>query len=193
MKSAGSGVSGMCLFTYEPNANDFAGIGLSRADHTRVVDMHFTDKPLADSWIAPVVHGFEDNPAAEGDFPSLSNYNQIPVMSKMAWDAVRPLIGYCCEALPIVHPAGEQLYIIHVMDTIDCLDRHKSEFTTNRTTGRINRIYKYCFRRSLLSGRHILKLPIDCGGELFVDDEFRRLVEMNSLKGLTFTKLETVE
>ena len=182
----------MCLFTYEPNANDFAGIGLSRADHTRVVDMHFTDKPLADSWIAPVVHGFEDNPAANGDFPSLSDYNQIPVMTVKAWNALRPLIGYCCEALPISCSTGDLLFIIHVMQTIDCLDRHKSEFTTNATTGRINRIHKYCFRHFLLAGRHILKLPINCGGELFVDDKFRRLVEVNSLKGLTFTELDTV-
>ena len=56
---------------------------------------------MADRWVAPVANGFEDNPETEGDFPSLSNYNMIPVASQRAWETLRPLIGNCCEALPI--------------------------------------------------------------------------------------------
>ena len=183
----------MGFYVYQPNANSFAGIGFSLGDNDRIVDVHYTDTPLADWWIAPVAHGFEDNPETEADFPSLSNFWRIPVMSQRAWDVLRPLIGYCCEALPISHPSGKPYYIIHVMDTVDCLDTTKSDFTRNATTGRVNRIRRYAFKSGMLHGKHIFKLPLESGGELIVDDVFRNTVETNDLKGLRFKELAVGE
>lgn len=181
------------FYRYLPDANSFAGLGFSLADDERIVQVHFTDRPLADQWITPVAHGFEDNPEMEGDFPSLSNFNEIPVMSQRAWEVLRPLVGYCCEALPIIHPTGKPYFIIHVMDTADCLDCTKSEFTRNATTGRINRIRRYSLKPERLHGKHIFKLPLESGGELIVDDEFRRAVKTNGLKGLQFKELPMVK
>jgi hypothetical protein len=183
----------MGFYRYQPNANNFAGIGFSMADNERIVQVHFTDTPLADSWIAPVAHGFEDNPETEGDFPSLSNFNEIPVMSERAWEVLRPLISYCCEALPISHPTGKTYFIIHVMDTVNCLDAAKSDLTRNATTGRVNRIRRYAFKSGMLHGKHIFKLPLESGGELIVDDVFRNTVETNDLKGLRFKELPVGE
>jgi hypothetical protein len=179
----------MTFYRYQPDANSFAGIGFSLDDDDRIVDVHFTDTPLADQWVAPVAHGFEDNPETEGEFPSLSNFNEIPVMSQRAWDVLRALIGYCCEGLPIIHPTGKPYFIIHVMETIDVLDEQRAEFSRNDTTGRISRIYKYAFKPELLHGKHIFKLPLESGGELIVDDDFRRAVEANGLVGLKFVKI----
>ncbi len=179
----------MSFYVYQPHANSFAGVGFSPADNERIVNVHYIDTPLADQWVAPVAHGFEDNPATEGDFPSLSNFWRIPVMSQRAWEALRPLIGYCCEALPISHPTGKTYFIIHVMDTLDCLDAAKSELTRNATTGRVNRICRYAFKPEMLHGKHIFKLPLESGGELIVDDDFRNIVETNKLKGLQFKEL----
>jgi hypothetical protein len=183
----------MSFYLYRPDANNFAGIGFSLADDERIGDVHYTDTPLAEKWIAPVAHGFEDNPETEGDFPSLSNFWRIPVMSQRAWDTLLPLIGYCCEALPIIHPTGKHYSIIHVMDTVDCLDCTKSELTRNATTGRVNRIYRYAFKDEMLHAKHIFKLPLECGGELIVDDEFRKAVQANKLKGLQFKELPVVQ
>lgn len=183
----------MNLYRYQPDANSFAGIGFSLADNERIVDVHFTDAPLAGQWVAPAAHGFEDNPETEGDFPSLSNYNKIPVMSQRAWEVLRPLIGYCCEALPIIHPTGKPYFIIHVMDTVDGLDCAKSELTRNASSGRVNRVFRYAFKRDMLHGKHIFKLPLESGGELIVDEDFRRTVETNGFKGLRFKELLMVE
>lgn len=179
----------MKYYRYQPDANSFAGIGFSMTDDERIVDVHFTDTPLADQWVATVAHGFEDNPETEGDFPSLSNFNEIPVMSQRAWEVLRPLIGYCCEVLPIIHPTGKPYSIVHVMDTVDCLDCDKSELTRNATTGRVSDIDRYSFKHEMLPGKHIFKLPLESGAELIVDDEFRKSVEANGLEGLRFKEL----
>jgi hypothetical protein len=44
----------------------------------------------------------------------------------------------------------------------------------------------------MLVGKHIFKLPLESGAELLVDDEFRRLVESNGLRGLLFKELPLV-
>ncbi len=183
----------MNYYLYDPDSDNYAGIGVPHEDDARVTKVHYTDEPLLESWTPPVAFEFEDNPPTHGDFPSLVNYNMIPVMSQRAWDALRPLIGYCCEALPIIHPSGKPYYIIHVMDTIDALDEERSELTRNRVTGRVNRIYRYALKPELLRGKHIFKLPRESGGELLVDGAFRAAVEEHGLKGLLFNPIPLVE
>jgi len=180
----------MNYYRYRPDADNFAGIGfeweIDSSEEKRVLGVHNIDYPVIAEWTPPVAHGFEDNPPTEGDFPSLSNYWRIPVMSQRAWAALRPLIGDCCEALPIVHPSGQPFYIIHVMQTIDALDDERSELWRNPATGRVGDISCYAFKYELLAGKHIFKLPRESGGELLVDDEFRKAVEQHGLKGLLF-------
>jgi len=128
----------------------------------------------------------------QGDFPSLGNYNMLPVMSQRAWEALRPLIGHCCEALPIIHPSGRPYYIIHVMNTIDALDEDRSEVKRFSDDG-IMRVVRYALKSDLLEDQHIFKLPHESGGDLLVDDEFRRVVEENGLQGLIFKPIPLVE
>jgi hypothetical protein len=157
-----------------------------------VIKVRNINAPVLDTWTPVVAHVFEDNPGTDGDFPSLSNYNELPVMSERAWVALRPLIGYCCEALPIIHPAGKPYFIVHVMETIDGLDANRSE-VKHFTDGGIMRIVRYSFKPEMLQDKHIFKLPRESGGELVVDDDFRRAVEANGLKGLQFKELPMVQ
>jgi len=180
-------------YLYNPDANGFAGVGFSLADNDKITRIHFNDEPLSATWKPRSCHIFDDNPPTDGDFPSLSNFNEIPLMSERAWTALRPLIGYCCEALPIIHPSGEAYFIVHVMNTIDALDadasnvrRHEGPKPEDR---RIYRIDRYAFRNKMLRGQHLFKLPHLSGSELIVDDEFRRAVEANRLRGLLFREL----
>jgi len=183
---------GMKYYVYRPDSNNYAGIGVSPGDESSVVDIHNQDARLSSTWTPVVVHGFDDNPVEEGDFPSLSNFWRIPVLSQKAWDVLRPLIGYCCEALPIIHPTGKPYFILHVMETVDGLDADRSE-VKRFSDGGIMRIVRYSLRQEMLQGKHIFKLPRECAGELIVDDDFRRAVEANGLKGLQFKELPMVE
>ena len=183
----------MQLYHYIPNADEFASVGLADADHDRVLGIRRIDTPLAAEWSPPSTFRYEDFSSTDGDFPSLNDYSRIPIMSQRAWDVFLPLIGDCCEALPIDHPSGKPFYIIHVMKTIDALDEKRSELSRSRISGRVSRTYKYAFKPGLFSGKHIFKLPHMSGGELLVDDEFRRVVEDNNLEGLLLKPLPMVD
>jgi hypothetical protein len=37
----------MSFYVYQPDANNFAGIGLPLDDDERILNVHFTDTPLA--------------------------------------------------------------------------------------------------------------------------------------------------
>ncbi len=178
-------------YRYDPLANSFAGVGFSTDDDDEAIsDIHWTDSHLSATWKPRRCHVFDDNPPIEGDFPSLSNLRRIPLLSERAWVALRQLIGFCCEALPIIHPSGRHYFIVHVMNTIDCLDVEASEVSRSEVRkNRINRIYRYAFKDAMLHGEHIFKLPHLSGGELIVDDEFRKCVETNRLRGLCFEEL----
>ncbi len=177
-------------YRYDPDSNSFAGIGFSMDDDDAITDIHWTDAPLLATWKPRRCHVFDDDPPVDGDFPSLCNFCRIPLMSERAWIALRPLIGFCCEALPIIHPSGRPYFIVHVMNTIDCLDAEASEVSRSEVRkNRINRIYRYALKDRMLYGQHLFKLPYLSGGELIVNDEFRKCVEKNGLRGLCFEGL----
>lgn len=183
----------MRYYVYEPDSNNFYGIGADPESDPTMIDIFYEDEPLAKNWKPPVFHGFDDNPDQEGDFPSLSNFNELPVMSERAWEALGPLVGYCCELLPIIHPSGARYAIVHVLETIDCLDQERSELRRSKIDGRVNRIFRYCFKEEMLHLKHIFKLPLESGGELLVDDLFRETVESHGLQGLLFNELPMVK
>lgn len=179
----------MNFYPYRTDANNFAGIEAIPGQNIEMIDVHFDDTPLARTWRRIVFQSFETNPEQQGDFPSLVNYSDLPVLSLRAWDCLRPLIGSVCEALPIDYPTGEPYFIIHVVETTDCLDEERSELRRNEIDGRVSRVFKYCFHHEMIDGRHIVKLPLKSGGALLVDEVFRQAVEDNDLKGLVFRQL----
>ena len=183
----------MRYYRYRPDADKFAGIGAPMADNERVVDIHFDDTPLTCSWRTVQFHGFgNDREMENGDFPSLSNYWSIPVFSQRAWDVLHRRIECCWEALPIVHPSGNPFYIIHVMETIDCVNIGRSE-VARYSDGRVMEVERYCLQLEKIKDKHVFKLPLKSGTNLLVDDVFREAVEKNALRGLLFRELPMVD
>ena len=185
------------FYEYDPDANSFAGVGFhvggvneDHDDNALVTRLHRIDNPVYKDWKTLTCLGFDDNPPAIGDFPSISNYKAVPMMSERAWNVLEPIINGDCEALPVVHPFPGKYYIIHVMRTIDALNADASEVDRS-TIGdfRIRRIYRYAFKNELIEKVHIFKLPLLSGSGLIVDDVFRKVVEDNELRGLRFSEL----
>lgn len=186
----------MTYYEYDPDSNNFNSLGLienrsGSTDCAYVLTMCRNLNPVADDWVSPQFHGFdEDDVGVEGDFPSYTHYRSIPIFSERAWRVLEPLLRKYVEPLPINHPAGDLYFLIHVINRIDVLDEKRSEFLRNRTTGHIAFITKYAFVEDNIRGYPIFQLSN--GGTLVVTDEFRQIVEENDLKGLLFKALPMV-
>jgi len=187
------------FYEYDPDANSFAGVGFTvgdvdddNDDNAKVTNLHWNDTPVGNIWESPICHGFDDNPPEIGDFPSVSNYREVPMVSACAWTALAPIIGDVCEVLPVVHPfkGAGKFFLVHVLRTIDVLDESKSEVERRSIDdSRIRQIFRYSFRLTAIEGVHLFKLPNKSGGGLIVDDVFRDVVEVNGLRGLRFREL----
>jgi hypothetical protein len=157
-------------------------------DDEPVVSLHYESKSVSRTWKPVSLEGFEDNPGVDGDFPSLNNYSKIPIFSNRAWEALRPLVGYCSEALPVTHPGGHRYWIINVTDVIDCVDEKRSNFK-RYSDGGVMRVVSFHFKENTIQNKHIFKTPKKSGADLIVDDAFRATVEKNGLQGLLFERL----
>jgi hypothetical protein len=173
------------LYRYDTDANRFESILVGDALQD-LIAMHTRQERVAQRW--KPISVMAPRPLTVGDFPSLVEFAVIPVFSKRAWDALRPLLEPAVEALPLVHPSGEYV-LINVLEQLDCLDETRSTLTRNEVSGRVNRVYAYAFRQDLIEGKRIFKTPLKSAAELFVDEEFRHCVESNELKGLKFKPL----
>ena len=117
----------MQYYEYSPDCT-IAGVGTEVLNWERLGDIYCLEAPLAYLWTPITFHGFkEDYMKEEGDFPCFYDYPALPVFSQHAWDVIHPLINCRCEALPIIHPSGKPYYLIHVMETIDCVDVGRSK------------------------------------------------------------------
>lgn len=185
------------FYEYDPDADTFAGVGFTvgevhddNDDDAKVANLHWDDTPLIRTWIPLSCHGFEDNPPEVGDFPCVSNYGKVPMLSDRAWKALEPVIGDVCEALPVNHPFTGDYFLIHVLRTIEALDEDASEVQRRSANDpRIRQVIRYAFRNDMIEGIHIFKLPNKQGSGLIVDDVFRKAVEDNGLRGLRFREL----
>ena len=178
-------------YEYRPDCT-IAGIGTARANWDRLEYIYLSDVSLAGTWTPMVFHGFKEDSQRQGDFPSLHDHPALPVFSQRAWDVLSPLIGCHCEALAIVHPDGEPYFIIHVIETTDCVDLERSRIQ-QYCTGGVMAIERYCLKTEMLFGKHIFRTPVVARGQLLLDDVFREAVEKNRLMGLEFRPLPMVQ
>lgn len=189
------------FYEYDTDPDSFAAVGFKVSkvggvikDSEVVANLHRDNTPLIRTWRPLACHAFDDNPPKIGDFPSVSNYRKVPMVSERAWKALEPVIGDVCEALPVIPPFVGTYYLIHVLRTIEALDEGASEVERRSAEDpRIRRVFRYAFKKGLIEGLHIFKLPNKQSGELIVDDVFRKTVEENGLVGLEFKQLPMVE
>jgi len=188
----------MRYYRYENSLGfDFAGIEVADLPDGGIVkQLRWDNSPRVSSWtpltITDVDDVEEDGTKLEpGDFPGLSNYCALPVFSGRAWEVLSRHIDCRWEALPLIPPAWTQLYLIHVMETIDCVDLDRSE-VTRYSSGGVMQIERFCLKRETLEGKHIFKTPQGSGLDLLVDDVFREIVLQNGLRGLQFREIPMV-
>ena len=120
-----------------------------------------------------------------GDFPSFGGVVPL-IISKMALDALLPLIGADVEPLDLTTDFGP--YLALNVFARDCLDLSKTEFKRFKS-GRIRGVEHYVFRNDHLEGHHIFRLPQEIMSRIFADTSFKEAVESHGLQGLHFDEI----
>lgn len=125
-------------------------------------------------------------PEKISDFPSLIMGD--PVFSEQAWRIFEPIIGSYTEPLPLITVEGKY-YALNILNIIDALDKENSQISYNKVTGRVSRVFKHVFNTDKIKDQLIFKVPETKGLEVYVSEEFKKIVEKNNLKGLDFSNV----
>lgn len=153
----------------------------------------FRDASLAATW-TPIRladdRGRRTKPRPWSDFPYVNTFT--PLFSEKAWQALRPLIEFDVEALPVTGPDDLTYFAIHALRIVPgVLDRERSRFSLNSVTQTVTWVSKYVLVAAAIPAAHFFKLEEARGVSVFVSDQFRAAVEGAKLVGLEFTPVET--
>lgn len=179
----------MKIYCFKASASRFNSF-LFNKDYWDIQDSIGVGHSLIGKWTPiPVRNLFKEDegefPKTAGDFPSLSG--SIPVVSEKAWQILSAYIKNEVEALPLITKTGSY-FALNVLDIVDGLDKEKSEISY-RSSGRVSRVFKYVFHEEKIKGKYMFKIPETKGLEVYVSEEFKKLIEENNLKGLDFSKI----
>jgi len=122
----------------------------------------------------------------KGDFPSLLGVEVI--FSKKALEVLGPLIQNSVQVIPL-QCEEDRLYLIHVIDVVDCLDLERSTVDYILGGPLISHVVHYEFKNlERLEGKGIFKIH-GIRVATFVTDTFKALVETHNLRGLLWKPL----
>ncbi len=141
-----------------------------------------TWEPLELQWV------YDDQDKANG-LPDIALWRAGQyACSERALQLIKDVVGDSCEFLP-VRVDGESWYAIHVLTTIDAIDRKLTIFNY-RKNGEINRtrrFQKLVLRSEVSSGYGLFHVK-DAGLHTYCNDAFYEAVGTGDLTGLTFNE-----
>lgn len=166
------------VFRYWPNTRGFQSLTADPDESFRLARL--IGRRLWAEWTAPAVRTTRRVKSPLSDFPHF--WPTIPVFSERALAAVSPLLGDRVEALPFA-VEGQSLYLINVLDVVDCLDAEQSTICRNIATGHIESVVRYTFHPERVAGHHLFRIPQTAELEVLVSSAFRDAVRANELTG----------
>jgi len=110
------------------------------------------------------------------------------VVSERAVQILQPLMSDKVQILPIDYEGTKTLYVLNVINVVDCLDYEKSKIRRMRD-GTVSEIDEFAFDYSKVSQHDIFKIPEKIWSTVFVSDKFKATVEENGLIGFKFTEV----
>ena len=118
------------------------------------------------------------------------------LLNQRACDALRTPLEMAAEVLPVYHE-DEILYLVNVLECVNCLDRDKTEFPTGADGKPMYYSPKdYIFHRNRFSQCSLMKIPETSRGEVLCltdvvdfEDDFKAIVEQLNLTGVRFEEI----
>ncbi|GEM_PF-2364061 len=131
----------------------------------------------------------------EKNIPNFISLSGFPVCDSKTKVIIQEVVGSSIEFLPLVYYTDEDTintetiyYIINPVEIVDCLDHNNSEFQYLKS-GTISKILKYSFEPDCTNNTTIFKLKEQRRSGIYVNDDFKQIVEENNLTGLKFKKV----
>lgn len=147
----------------------------------------FDGGAIDDSWHAlKVVYDEDSLDLPVGDFPSIF-LPHIPVFSVRAVQALGPVLSTNGELLPLSSDY-EKYFSFNVTTLIDALSAEQSDIVYY-PTGKVMDVRKYVLDLKRITFQSIFKLRETARMDVFVSDEFVRIVESHGLRGFSFKQV----
>lgn len=175
----------MKLYKYKPVINSYHSVKFQEKNWNLYTEIIGIDS--MPDW-KPVRVTKDTLNGTPGDFPSLDS--AIPVFTKKSLNILLEHIKAEVVVLPI-YTLTEELYIIKVINNIDCLDEKNSLMTGIDGSNIITTIYWHCFKKNveeMVENSFIFIMPQTKHLEVVVTEKFKNLVESEGLKGLDFSE-----
>lgn len=142
-------------------------------------------EPLALKW------AYDDQDEANG-FPDIALWRAGEyACSQKAFPILKNVLGDACEFLPLI-VSDEPWFAIHVLNTVDALDREKTVFNY-RENGKINRIRRF---KTLVLLKEVIDEAKLChvkeaGLHTYCSEDVFKTIQNSKLTGLEFHERET--
>ena len=125
-----------------------------------------------------------------GDYPVFS----VPAISQRAKDVLEPYFGDYVEIFPLETGKLGKYYFMHIINALDCLDEAKSDIVYFSDHSGILEIKKTVFNSHLNDeNSKIFVLKQDIGGNIYVNEQTKQLIEQSELEGFVFIELSELE
>lgn len=173
------------IWEFIADSDNFDSVDFINKEDVKLFIDHFKGERFTGNWIPLNVKYTDYRKKPHSDFPSLTG--TVPIFSERALQILFPLIEKDVEVLELNTPV-QKLYLINVINKIDCLDREKSElfFFSN---GAIKNIKNITFKEEKIGNSHIFKMP-EWRVRTYVSDVFKETVIKNNLVGIKWTELK---
>lgn len=124
-----------------------------------------------------------------GDFPHFT----VPVISQAAYNVLNTYLTDLTQIFPFaMNKKYGQYYFINIINVLDCLDLSKSDINFF-SDGRIYKINKFSFNSNISKmNTTIFKIKKFERGDVFVNENIKKIIEVSELDGFTFQEVADV-
>lgn len=145
----------------------------------------FEGQPLKDVWKTPKIKIKDNKPTA--NFTDIDP--GILICDSFSRMKLESFLKGEIEVLPVESVNAVDMYVLNVVNVIDCLDVESSDIDYFEDSSDIMEIKKYIFYLEKLKGIALFKIPQFSRTEIFATDIFREKILEDSLTGLQFSQV----
>lgn len=138
----------------------------------------FDGTSLAETWVQPPLE------LTEGKVFDVVSYVEPSaiVFNEKAKMKLLPFIGNEVEFLPVTF-RNMNLYVVNVVNMVDCLDRERSELYYRDDGKTVRAVRYYVFRDCIPNNTYLFKIPESKSATILCTDSFKNLVESTGITG----------